>query len=120
MRTIFTQLGNQGAISWFYGVRSTECPCPRLDLTNCVSQSFDGASVMSGALNRVQALMRHMANNLSLHWRNGLHQFACFDIIILLVCLDDILSTVNSLSLYLQSPNLNFGRCLKLIESKKE
>ncbi|KAJ8887844.1 hypothetical protein PR048_014062 [Dryococelus australis] len=34
-----------------------------LDLTNCVSQSFDGASVMSGALNGVQALIRHMATN---------------------------------------------------------
>ncbi|KAJ8896478.1 hypothetical protein PR048_001822 [Dryococelus australis] len=34
-----------------------------LDLTNCVSQPFDGASVTSGALNGVQALIRHLTNN---------------------------------------------------------
>ncbi|KAJ8882057.1 hypothetical protein PR048_018545 [Dryococelus australis] len=34
-----------------------------LDITNCVSQSFDGASVITGALNEVLALIRHMANN---------------------------------------------------------
>ncbi|XP_054259802.1 zinc finger MYM-type protein 1-like [Macrosteles quadrilineatus] len=34
-----------------------------LDIKNCVSQSFDGASAMSGKLNGVQTLIREMAKN---------------------------------------------------------
>jgi hypothetical protein len=48
-----------------------------------------------------------------------LNQFCFFNIIFVLIFLDKILSTVNTLSIHLQSSILDIIKCLKLAEATK-
>jgi len=48
-----------------------------------------------------------------------LNQFCSFNIIFVLTFLDNILSTVNTLSIHLQSSTLDIIKCLKLVEATK-
>jgi len=45
-----------------------------------------------------------------------LNQFCFFDIVFVLTFLDEILSTINVLSIYLQSSTLDIIKCLKLVK----
>ncbi|KAL5236941.1 hypothetical protein ACI65C_004351 [Semiaphis heraclei] len=47
-------------------------------------------------------------------------QFAKFEVIVILVCLNEILNIVNCLSINLQSSTLNIGQCTMLIKATKK
>jgi hypothetical protein len=47
-------------------------------------------------------------------------QFAKFEVIVILVCLNEILNIVNCLSINLQSSTLNIGQCTILIKAAKK
>jgi len=52
--------------------------------------------------------------------RDLLSQFATFDNLLMLSCLDDLLLHINSLSVYLQSKSIDLSKCLSLIECTKD
>lgn len=53
--------------------------------------------------------------------RGLLNQFATFDHLLILFCLDDILlSCINSLSIYLQTKSMDLSKCVPLIECTKD
>jgi len=47
-------------------------------------------------------------------------QFAKFEVIVILVCLNEILNIVNCISINLQSSTLNIGQCTMLIKATKK
>jgi hypothetical protein len=51
--------------------------------------------------------------------RGLLNQFATFDNLLILFCLDDLLLCINSLSVYLQSKSTDLSKCVSLIECTK-
>eukprot|EP00102_Acyrthosiphon_pisum_P025993 XP_016663203.1 PREDICTED: zinc finger MYM-type protein 1-like [Acyrthosiphon pisum] len=160
-----------------------------LDIKNCIGQSYDGASVMSGTINGVQQYFREMSKNpcpyvhcyahrlnlvlvdASKHdsairntigileaiysiqscssLRNSLflesqedsalkectlskkskeaakprgllNQFATFDNLLTIFCLDELLLCINSLSVYLQTKSIDLSKCITLIECTKD